>query len=61
MDFSSATKATLKGTSSKQLGFKKQATYQNVIQEIKNAESSDESRDTSKYIILPEYKREYIY
>ena len=56
MDFSSATKA---GTSSKQLGFKKQTTYNAPI--FDKEENSDKSRDISKYIILPEYKVELIY
>ena len=57
MDFSSAAKA---GTSSKQIGYKKQASYNVTIHEMKDAES-DRSRDISKYIILPEYKSELIY
>jgi hypothetical protein len=58
MDFSSATKA---GTSSKQFGLKKQATYNNVMTPEPKDDSDKSCRDTSKYIILPEYKSEFIY
>ena len=58
MDFSSATRA---GISSKQLGLKKQSTYNNVLDQCDNDSNDVKSRDISKYIILPEYKQEYIY
>ena len=53
LDFTSATK------NNKSNGIKKQATFQNVI--LQQDEGSETSRDLSKYIILPEYKREFVY
>ena len=56
LDFSTASK----GVSSKQLGFKKSTTINNVLDAAQDA-NSDRSRDVSKYIILPEYRKELIY